>query len=114
VSADLIIEILLAILALGVSAAAFFAATRANRTQSEAAQKAVDAGAYQRAKEIYEGAIDTLKGQTAQLHAEVISLQGEVTRLRLQGTELSGEVGSLRRVNDDLRAQIASLQTGRG
>jgi predicted nucleic acid-binding Zn-ribbon protein len=111
---NLIVEILLAFLALVVSGAAFFSSTRANRAQSEAAQTAVDAGAYQRAKEIYEGAIKTLEGQTAQLHHEVISLQGEVTRLRMQGTDLAGEVTRLRGVNDELRGEIASLRNGRG
>jgi predicted nucleic acid-binding Zn-ribbon protein len=113
-SAGLLIEILLGLLAFGVSAAAFFSATRANRSQSDSARAAVDAGAYQRAKEIYEGAIETLRSQTAQLHGEVVSLQGEVTRLRLQGTELAGEVTRLRGVNDELRGQIASLRNGRG
>lgn len=112
-STSLLVEILLALLTIGLSAAAFFAATRANRTQAAAAQTAVDAGAYQRAKEIYEGAIETLKGQTAQLHSEVVSLQGEVTRLRLQGTDLSAEVSRLRGVNEELRGQIAILRNGR-
>lgn len=111
-STSLLVEILLALLTIGLSAAAFFAATRANRAQASAAQTAVDAGAYQRAKEIYEGAIETLKGQTAQLHSEVLTLQGEVIRLRLQGTELSAEVTRLRGVNDELRGQIQTMRNG--
>lgn len=111
-SATLVVEILLGAATLGLSAAAFFAAARANRSQSEAAQKSIDAGAGLRAKEIYEGVIETLKGQTAQLHQEVLQLQGEVVRLRLQGTEMAGEVTRLRGVNDELRSQIAGLQHG--
>jgi predicted nucleic acid-binding Zn-ribbon protein len=110
VSTTLAVEILLALLATGLSAAAFFAATRANRAQADAAESAVDAAAYQRAKDIYESAIDSLKGQTRDLHDQVVNLQTEVSRLRLQSADLQTEVVQLRGSNADLRRHITILE----
>lgn len=109
-NATLAVEILLSLLTIGLSAAAFFAATRANRAQSQAAKTAVDAAAYERAKMLYESAIDTLKGQTTDLHDQVVSLQTEVSRLRVQSADLSSEVTRLRSSNTDLREQIFILK----
>jgi chromosome segregation ATPase len=110
VSTSLLVEILLALLALILPAAVFFAARGANRAQSETAALAVDAAAYQRAKEIYEGAIDALKSQTGDLHDQVVNLQSEVSRLRMQSADLSAEVTRLRSSNTDLREQVTILK----
>lgn len=109
-SASLLVEILLALLALVLPAAVFFAARGANRAQSETAALAVDAAAYQRAKDIYEGAIDALKDQTRDLHDQVVNLQTEVSRLRTQSADLQTEVTQLRSSNTDLRRQIGILE----
>jgi predicted nucleic acid-binding Zn-ribbon protein len=110
VSTTLVVEILLALLATGLSAAAFFAATKANRTQAQAATTAVDAAAYERAKSLYESAIDTLQGQTGALHDQVVNLQTEVSRLRTQSADLQSEVTRLRVSNSDLREQVSILK----
>lgn len=109
-STTLAVEILLALLATGLSAAAFFAATRANRAQAEAAETAVDAAAYQSAKGIYESAITSLRDQTRDLHDQVVNLQTEVSRLRTQSADLQTEVIQLRSSNRDLRAQVSILE----
>jgi predicted nucleic acid-binding Zn-ribbon protein len=110
VTASLIVEILLGMLTVGVALAAYLAATRANRAQAQAATTAVDAAAYQRAKDIYEGAIDSLKDQTRDLHDQVVNLQTEVSRLRTQSADLQTEVTQLRSSNTDLRRQISILE----
>lgn len=109
-SASLVVEILLALLAAILPAAVFFAARGANRAQSETAALAVDAAAYQRAKDIYEGAIDALKSQTGDLHDQVVNLQSEVSRLRMQSADLSAEVTRLRSSNTDLHDQVTNLK----
>jgi predicted nucleic acid-binding Zn-ribbon protein len=111
VSASLVVEVLLGLLTAAVAVAALFSATRANRAQSQAAAAAVDAGAYERAREIYESAIGSLKNQTTDLHTEVVSLRDEVTRLRAQSADLRDEVTRLRSSNTDLKRQIAILNT---
>jgi chromosome segregation ATPase len=85
----LAVEILLGLMAAGMTAAAFFAATRANRAQSQAVQTSVDADAYKRAREIYEGALGTLR-------TEVESMRLEVTRLRESNDRLREEIAGLR------------------
>lgn len=109
-STSLAVEILLGLLTAAIATAAFFAATRANRAQAQAAETAVDAEAYKRAKEIYESAIGSLKDQTRDLHDQVVNLQTEVSRLRTQSADLQTEVTQLRSSNRDLRAQVSILE----
>jgi predicted nucleic acid-binding Zn-ribbon protein len=110
VTASLTVEILLGLLTASVAFVALFVGLRANRAQAQAAETAVDAAAYQRAKEIYESAIGSLKDQTTDLHDQVVNLQTEVSRLRLQSADLQSEVTQLRQANTDLRAQISILE----
>lgn len=91
------------LLATAVSAAAFLSASRARRATAEASKSAVDAGAYGRAKEIYDSAID-------QLQASVAELRAEINRLRSQAADLSGEITRLRATNEELRAEVATLR----
>lgn len=109
-SASLAVEILLGLLTFSVSAVALFLGLRANKAQAQAASTAVDAAAYQRAKDIYESAIDSLKGQTTDLHDQVINLQTEVSRLRTQSADLQTEVSRLRSSNAELRRHIGILE----
>jgi predicted RNase H-like nuclease (RuvC/YqgF family) len=88
VSDSLIVEILLGLLTVAVTVAAFLSAKRANEEQSKSERIAVDAAAYQRAKEIYEGALDAL-------HTEVNGLRTEVSRLRNSNNRLQDEVATL-------------------
>ena len=124
-STALVVEIILGLLTAAIAGAAYFAATRANRAQSDATKMGVDAAAYSRARELYESAItaqgSSLRGQITDLSAEVtrlrlqgVDLSAEVTRLRLQGADLSAEVTALRALNTDLRQQIAVLKREAG
>jgi predicted nucleic acid-binding Zn-ribbon protein len=110
VSTSLAVEILLGLLTAAIATAAFFAATRANRAQAQAAETAVDAAAYQRAKEIYESAIGSLKDQTRDLHDQIVNLQAEVSRVRTQSADLQTEVTQLRNSNTELRRHISILE----
>src|SRR5258708_13398008 len=101
---------MLGLLTVAVSAAAVFLARRATKGQADGVVVAVDAGAYSRAQEIYESAIETLKSQTKQLHNEILDLQGEVNRLRAQSTDMQIEVSRLRMVNEDLSGEITRLK----
>lgn len=107
---QLITEVLLALLTAAIAAAALFFGIRANQAQAKAATTAVDAAAYERAREIYEGALGALKSQTSDLHEQVVSLQSEVSRLRVQSADLTSEVTRLREANTDLRAQVGILE----
>ena len=110
-SGDLIIQVLLGILVLVVGYTGYVSASRATRSQSASAGKAIDAAAYERARELYESAITT---QGASLRAQITDLSAEVTRLRLQGVDLAAEVTALRALNTDLRQQIAVLKREAG
>lgn len=81
-TATLIIEILLGVLTVVVGLGSFLAATHANRLQARSAQMAVDAGAYARAKEIYEGALGELRLELESMRAEIIRLRAEIVLLR--------------------------------
>jgi peptidoglycan hydrolase CwlO-like protein len=110
VSAQLVTEVLLGLLTAVVAVAAYFSAQKANRLQARASTVAVDAEAYGRAKAIYEGALDALQSQTADLHEQVEALSDEVGRLRSANVELSDEVGRLRSANTDLKRKITALE----
>ena len=75
-----------------IAFAGYLAANRANRATATAASVAVDAGAYSRAKEIYDGAIGTLQEHGKELEDSVAELRAEVLQLRAQSAELSAEV----------------------
>lgn len=112
-SASSLIEAAVAVVTTSIAAAAFFQATKANRSQSQAAVTAIDAAAYERAKSLYESAIDTLNDQTTHLHDQVVNLQTEVSRLRSQSADLQSEVTRLRVSNTDLKEQLAILKRRR-
>lgn len=86
----IVVEILLAVLTCVVGAVAFFASTRANKIQATAAITAVDAEAYTRARQIYEGALGTLQG-------EVEDLRKEIVRLRQSNERMSMELHEMKR-----------------
>lgn len=102
-STSLIIQILLGLLVIILPTAVWFASTRAIRAQSGAAKGAVDAAAYGRAKDIYEGALD-------QLRTEVSDLRAEIARLRQANEGLASQVQHLSEVNITLRDQISGLR----
>lgn len=109
-TAQLFTEVILGLLTAVVAVAAYLSAQKANQAQAKAQATAVDAAAYGRAKEIYEGAIEALQSQTADLHDQVEQLGAEVGRLRSANTRLSGEVDRLRSANTDLKQQITAIE----
>jgi peptidoglycan hydrolase CwlO-like protein len=103
------IPICLGIITAAVTVSAFRLSTGANKTQAKAATAAVDAEAYDRAQKIYEGAIDTLKGQVSDLTLQVDrwresnqSLEREMIRLRNSNNELSRQLANFGHVPDGL------------
>lgn len=109
-TSSVIIEILLALIAAAIGFVSYLQATRANReqtmlatAQAAADRGAVDAGAFARAKEIYEGALDTLR-------AELISTRSEIRDLRASNDSLLREASDMRISNERLRAEIALLR----
>lgn len=109
-SAQLFTEVILGLLTAVVAVAAYLSAQKANQAQAKAQTTAVDAAAYGRAKAIYEGAIEALQSQTADLHEQVEQLSAEVSRLRSANTDLSDEVGQLRSANADLKRKITAIE----
>lgn len=106
-----IIEILLALLALGVPVATFLAATHANRQQAKAEKvkaevdaRGVDALAYDRASNIWRELIEDLRTQIDRLETEVASL-------RKANQDLVEEVVTLRQANASLGGEVVSLRT---
>lgn len=122
--ASTIIEILAAVASGSVAIAAFWNASRANRAQAAAtvaqvkgASAVVEAGAYERAQRIYEGAIKRLQDQGDEMSQQVRTLGDEVEQLRTSNMELrqsnmdlKAEVGRLRRSNDQLTAELARFR----
>lgn len=96
-SAALASSVILGVLAAAMTLIAFVSASRANRSQANAAVVAVDAEAYTRAREIYEGAMGTLR-------VEVESMRGEIGRLRESNMDLQGQVKELTTEIDRLRS----------
>ena len=83
-SADRVIEILLAVLSGTVGYVSFRLSTKAAEAQDNATEAAVDAAAYDRAKDLYESAIDTLRTDLAAARVEISRLNGEVEQLRTE------------------------------
>ena len=86
-----------------IAVAAFWLSARAARAQSQAAGKAIDAGAYQRAREIYEGALDTLREELVACRAELATARSDLTTAR-------GEIAGLRTDIAGLKTEIAELR----
>lgn len=81
--------------------------TRTQEVQATAAIVAVDAAAYQRAKEIYEGALNTLHTELESTRAEIASLRKSASDLQQSNIDLQGEVFKL-------RAQVVRLTLATG
>lgn len=97
------ITIILGVAAIAVTATIYFVSARANREQARMKEGAVDAGAYKRAKEIYEGAISTLQN-------ELDGLRAEMTRLRNANEQMTHEMESVRRLNREMQYEVDQLK----
>lgn len=100
-SQSLIIEILLAVLALAIGVGSFIGANRAGRAQADVAIVNIDAQAYERAKTIYESAINTLERR-------VTYLENQVTHLETDNTRINRELENVRLENARLREREAN------
>ena len=99
-----ILTVLIGTVSVSVAGAAFFAATRATRSQARSADHAVDAGAFARATDIYESTIAALRAEVARLTEEV---QGARTELR----DVRSELSQLRVTNDRLIDEMSHLRS---
>lgn len=107
----------IAFVSLAISGAVFYVATRASRSRDKSAEKAVDAQAYERAKEIYEAAITQLRQTSTEVEAERDRLResnsllhAEVGKLRTEVGKLRTEVNSLRASNEQLTSDLADIR----
>ena len=95
-----------------IAFATFYLAARAARAQHQAVVKGVDAEAYDRARGLYESAIDNLQEETRRLEAQVASLRAEVAQVHDQAALLQAEIRKLRSSNDALRRELIALKGG--
>ncbi|MEV4167813.1 hypothetical protein [Nonomuraea sp. NPDC049709] len=121
---DVLIQIAIGIVPLGVAYLAFRSATDANRKthqtallqverQAELERSKVDAEAFLRAKTIYEDALSQLEkqlarmqGQAAQVGADLATEQDASTSMRDQIRRLQAQIRALERTVLTLRAQL--------
>ena len=111
-SSSIIVEILLAVLAAMVGLGSFVGANRAGRLQATGTLADIDAKAYERARVIYESAIDTLNDHVVNLRAQMKSLDEEITRLQATNRSLIQQVSELQSTNRALIVQVSELQAG--
>ena len=93
---SLVIEILLALLALAIGVGSFIGSNRAGKAQAEVAIVNIDAQAYERAQTIYESAISTLERRVTYLEGQVDHLTVENARQALELEKLKEENAQLR------------------
>ena len=91
-----VISIILAVLGVAITIVIWIASTRAVRIQQaqagpSALLRSVDEDAYERARKIYEGAIDQLESEVVRLNDQVRGLQDEVLRLNSEVIRLRGK-----------------------
>lgn len=91
--------LLVAAIAALISLLAYVSSSRATKTQADTASRAVDAGAYERAREIYESSLHQLEIQVA--------------RLQEQSDTMRAQLGTAEITIADLRAQLTHLQNSR-
>lgn len=116
-SLDRVIEILLGLITCIVAYATFRLSTRTMQSENRASIKAVDAQAYQRAREIYEGAMDTLKDELAETRkdlasarSELDSARNEIIALRRDIARLEGEIRIMRQQQNRDEKSIQALK----
>lgn len=76
-----LIEIIVALGSLGMSAVAFIAATRAQTKSHRLEQVKVDAEAYERAQHIYDSTIEQLRKDNERLADKVVKLETKIEKL---------------------------------
>lgn len=101
-STDRIIEILLAAVTVCIGLAAFWLASKSTRIEGRAAIRTADAGAFERAKDIYESALATLREDLVATRADLATARSDLVTARQ-------EIAALRQDIADLRIQIEHL-----
>jgi predicted nucleic acid-binding Zn-ribbon protein len=92
VSSTVVVEILLALLAVTTGVVTFLAASRTQRQESKTAAVAVDAAAYERARDSYESALQTLRDELTACRSDLVSARGDIVSLRDEITRLRNEL----------------------
>lgn len=108
---DRLIEIFLALMTIIIGYTSFVMATRTTRIEKKASVRAVDAGAFDRAKIIYEGALDTLRDELAACRTELASAHIELTACRTELATAHQDMIGARLEIAGLRNEIAVLKT---
>lgn len=106
----LVVEILLGILTVFVTVATFLGASRAGQRQATGTLADIDAKAYDRAKGIYESAIDTLEDQITHVREQMAMLDAEVEKLQNTNQSLIRQVFELQATNRSLTVQVSELK----
>ena len=116
-SSALIVEILLGVLTVTVSIVAYISANRANREQARLGVVTVDAAAYERARQNYESALETVRSEVNELRDQVQLLrdanrraENELVNMRSANHRAEIELANLRDANRRAEEKIASLQ----
>jgi peptidoglycan hydrolase CwlO-like protein len=109
-SQSVIVEILLAVLTLAIGIGSFVGASRANSSQAAGMKASIDAAAYERAKQIYESAIDTLQEQIQGLRDHLNGLDDEIGKLQVNNRNLMLRISELQQTNDQLTTQLSNLR----
>jgi septal ring factor EnvC (AmiA/AmiB activator) len=98
---------------LGALGSAAFSARSASKSTAVEGSK-VDAAAYDRAKEIYESALETLEEQLVRVRTRLDEVTGQLTQeldtsaaMRTQIRALQGQVTELEHTVADLRLQLS-------
>lgn len=105
-----VVEILLAVLTVAVGVGTYLGAGRAGRMQAAGTLADIDAKAYERAKMIYESAIDTLQEHVTTLRGQMGVLDEEVAKLQVTNRSLILQVSELQVTNTQLTHQVTELQ----
>jgi chromosome segregation ATPase len=110
VTVDRLIEICLALMTIFIGYTSFMMATRTTRIERNAAVRAVDAGAFDRAKVIYEGALDTLRAELEACRVELASAHGELVACRAELAAAHRDMMGARHEIAGLRTEITTLK----
>jgi len=81
-------NILVAVISVAVSGAAFYGANQATRARARSDNRAVDAAAYARATDIYESTIGALRAEIARLTSDVQAARTEIAEVRAELTRM--------------------------
>jgi len=109
-NADRIIEIFLGLLTVAVGYSSFYLATRSAKVQGDASAKAVDAAAFERAREIYESALDAIRKELTDTRNELRATRDELNSTRNVLITARGELFHASREIDGLRVDIVRLE----